>query len=260
MTASRDLKGVVEPVRRSLRHLPTELRRVPQTPEHGALPILCITSLGRQPLIQLVGSPVGRWQWLIKDALDRITAAVALLVLMLPLAAIAAVIKLTSPGLVLYRQLRCGFNGKTFLVYKFRSMYAERCDPPDAELVRQASTADDRITPFGRLLRRTSLDELPQLLNVLKGEMSLVGPRPHALAHDALYSRLIENYPGRRRVKPGLTGLAQVNGFRGETDTIEKVRRRVELDLAYIERWSLGLDLRIILRTFLVGFVHPQAR
>jgi lipopolysaccharide/colanic/teichoic acid biosynthesis glycosyltransferase len=130
---------------------------------------------------------------------------------------------------------------------------------PDAKVVRQATREDPRVTRVGRILRRTSLDELPQLLNVLAGDMSLVGPRPHAMAHDRYYADLIDGYIGRHKVKPGITGWAQVNGFRGETSTVEEMRRRTELDLAYIDNWSLLFDLRIRFRTVLVGLRHANA-
>jgi putative colanic acid biosynthesis UDP-glucose lipid carrier transferase len=132
-------------------------------------------------------------------------------------------------------------------------------DPTPDPTVRQARPNDPRVTKLGRFLRRTSLDELPQLVNVLRGDMSLVGPRPHAIPHDEKYASLIDNYLARHRVRPGITGLAQVNGYRGETDTVEKMRKRIEHDLKYIEEWSLLLDLSVLFRTVLVGFIHPRA-
>ena len=142
---------------------------------------------------------------------------------------------------------------------KFRTMHAAMCDPIDARWVRQATRGDPRVTRVGRLLRRTSLDELPQLWNVLLGEMSIVGPRPHAVAHDHHYADLIDDYLGRHRVKPGITGWAQIHGYRGETRNVEDMRRRIELDLEYIDRWSLWLDLHILVRTVIVGFTQPTA-
>jgi putative colanic acid biosynthesis UDP-glucose lipid carrier transferase len=169
---------------------------------------------------------------------------------------VALAVRLTSPGPVLFRQKRYGRNGRVFEILKFRTM---RAGSDEAEPFVQARRGDPRTTPLGRILRRTSLDELPQLLNVLRGEMSIVGPRPHAVPHSEAMAPLIEAYPSRHRVKPGITGWAQVSGFRGETDTIEKMERRLEHDLHYIETWSLLLDLRIILRTLLVGFRDPNA-
>ena len=143
---------------------------------------------------------------------------------------------------------------------KFRTMHAGQCDPIDARHVRQATRDDPRVTRVGRFLRRTSLDELPQLLNVLQGDMSLVGPRPHAVAHDRHYAAQIDDYLGRHRVKPGITGWAQVNGYRGETRTVDDMRRRIELDLEYIDRWSLWLDsAHPRAQTVFVGFAHARA-
>jgi putative colanic acid biosynthesis UDP-glucose lipid carrier transferase len=195
-----------------------------------------------------------------KEMLDRSFALVALLALAPLLLLVALAIRLDSPGPVLYRQQRHGLNGRIFNVLKFRSMRIDRCDDGASGSVQQARRHDPRITRVGKWLRRTSLDELPQLLNVLAGEMSLVGPRPHAVAHNRFYAPLIENYWDRHAVKPGITGWAQVNGLRGETDTLDKMAARVACDLEYIQNWSLRLDLAILLRTLVVGFVHPEAR
>jgi len=175
------------------------------------------------------------------------------------LAAIALAIKLDDPGKALFRQKRLGFNGQTFHIYKFRTMRTEATDA-DAQVL--VSRGDSRVTPIGRFLRRTSLDELPQLWNVLIGDMSLVGPRPHALkakAADRLYDEVVAEYAVRHRVKPGITGWAQVKGWRGETDTVEKIKRRVEHDLYYIDNWSLAFDLRILLMTTACGFFGRNA-
>jgi len=158
---------------------------------------------------------------------------------------IAAAVRLSSPGPALFRQRRYGLNGEQIVVYKFRSMTV--CE--DGASVTQATRNDARITWLGRILRRTSLDELPQILNVLEGHMSFVGPRPHAVAHNEQYRKLIAGYMIRHKVRPGITGWAQVNGFRGETETIEKMRRRIEFDIDYLNNWSIWLDLRILLRT-----------
>ena len=215
--------------------------------------------LGGVPCLLLAGRPIDGWGALAKEVLDRLVAAATLVAIAPMLLLIAAAIRLDSPGPVLFRQKRHGLNGRVFEILKFRTMRAERCDDGTGE-VAQAVRRDPRITRVGRWLRRTSMDELPQLINVLKGEMSIVGPRPQAVAHNQRYAGLIERYAARHRMKPGITGWAQVNGCRGETDTLDKMARRVAHDLAYIENWSLGFDLRIMLRTLLVGFVHPEAR
>jgi Undecaprenyl-phosphate glucose phosphotransferase len=215
--------------------------------------------LGAMPCLQLAARPLSGWGSLVKAVADRALAGVAVTLLSPMLLLIWLAIRLDSQGPALYRQKRQGRNGRMFDILKFRTMYIDRCDN-GLGAVPQATRRDPRVTRVGRVLRRTSMDELPQLINVLKGEMSLVGPRPHAVAHDEHYGRLIERYAARRRMKPGITGWAQVNGYRGETDTLEKMRRRIEHDLDYIENWSLGLDLKILLRTLAVGFVHPNAR
>jgi putative colanic acid biosynthesis UDP-glucose lipid carrier transferase len=169
--------------------------------------------------------------------------------------AIAAAIKLDSPGPVLFRQRRYGLDGREITVYKFRTMTVQE----DGDVVRQATKDDDRITRVGRMLRRTSLDELPQFINVVQGRMSVVGPRPHAVAHNETYRKLVDGYMVRHKVKPGVTGWAQVNGFRGETDTVDKMQQRIEYDLAYLRNWSLRLDLMIVLKTALVLFGDRKA-
>jgi putative colanic acid biosynthesis UDP-glucose lipid carrier transferase len=175
--------------------------------------------------------------------------ALLFLVLASPLLfAISIGVKRSSPGPVLFRQRRYGLDGKEILVYKFRSMTVME----DGANVIQATRNDQRITPFGAFLRRTSLDELPQFINVLQGHMSIVGPRPHAVAHNETYRKLIKGYMVRHKVKPGITGWAQVNGLRGETETLDKMKRRIDFDLEYLRNWSLKLDLMIIMRTVLV--------
>ena len=168
---------------------------------------------------------------------------------------IALAVKLTSRGPVLFKQRRYGLNGEEIHIYKFRSMTV--CE--DGPVVTQATRNDQRITPLGRILRRTSLDELPQILNVLEGKMSMVGPRPHAIAHNELYRKLISGYMIRHKVRPGITGWAQVNGLRGETDTIDQMRTRVEYDLDYLRNWSLWLDFKILIRTALLVVRDQQA-
>jgi putative colanic acid biosynthesis UDP-glucose lipid carrier transferase len=169
---------------------------------------------------------------------------------------VALAIKLEGAGPVFFRQLRFGFNNNPITVLKFRTMVAEAAKDPFA---RQARRDDPRVTRVGRFLRKTSLDELPQLINVLKGDMSLVGPRPHAIAHNEYYAEIIDGYLRRHRVKPGITGWAQVNGLRGETATVQAMHERVIHDLYYIENWSLRFDLWILLRTLVVGFIHRNA-
>jgi exopolysaccharide biosynthesis polyprenyl glycosylphosphotransferase len=183
--------------------------------------------------------------WNASRVLDIAGAAMGLLVLAPLLVFIALLIRLDTPGPVLFRQTRKGLNGQGFRIYKFRTMRVLE----DGAVVRQATRGDARVTRIGRILRSTSLDELPQLLNVLSGEMALVGPRPHALAHDEFYSREISGYDQRFRVKPGITGWAQVNGARGETPTLDHMRLRIELDLWYVQHKSIALDLTILART-----------
>jgi putative colanic acid biosynthesis UDP-glucose lipid carrier transferase len=157
---------------------------------------------------------------------------------------------------VFFKQLRHGWDGHIIKIYKFRTMYMHR---EEAGKVTQASLHDKRITPLGRFLRRTSLDELPQFINVLQGRMSIVGPRPHAVSHNEFYKDSIKAYMQRHRVKPGITGWAQINGWRGETETLDKMEKRVEYDLFYIEHWSLAFDLKIIFLTFFQGFYNKNA-
>jgi putative colanic acid biosynthesis UDP-glucose lipid carrier transferase len=185
----------------------------------------------------------------LKRGLDLAVATVALLLVWPAMLAIAAAIKLGSPGPVLFKQRRYGLDGEQIAVYKFRTMTV--CE--DGDRIVQAQENDQRVTPLGAFLRRTSLDELPQLFNVIAGSMSVVGPRPHAVAHNEMYRRLIDGYMVRHKVKPGITGWAQVNGLRGETETLEKMKQRVEHDLDYLKHWSISLDLWILVRT--VGVV-----
>ena len=180
-----------------------------------------------------------------KRVIDVVVAGLALLFFAPVLLLAALLIKLESPGPVLFRQTRGGLNGRTFTIYKLRSM---RCEENGDKVV-QASRNDDRITKSGKFLRSTSIDELPQLINVLKGDMSLVGPRPHAMAHDAYYGALISTYNMRFQAKPGLTGLAQIRGLRGGTTDVEDMAARIKADIAYIDGWSLMSDIRILLLT-----------
>ena len=199
-----------------------------------------------RPCLTLSTHPLGDWAKLAKRLEDLVIGSVAL-VLFAPLMGLCALaIKLDSPGPVLFRQKRLGFNNNVISVFKLRTMTQAASAAGD---VTQAQRTDARVTRVGKWLRCTSLDELPQLFNVVRGDMSLVGPRPHALAHNEHYSALIDGYLRRHNVQPGMTGLAQVNGCRGLTDTVEKMRRRVEYDLAYTDRWSLALDLKIMAQT-----------
>jgi putative colanic acid biosynthesis UDP-glucose lipid carrier transferase len=190
-----------------------------------------------------------------KPCLDRFLAFFGLTMLMPLLLLIAFLVKATSKGPVLYRQTRFGFKGKAFLILKFRTMYKSS----SFETTQQASRNDHRITKVGNFLRRTSLDELPQLINVLKGEMSLVGPRPHAKDHNEYYEEVMPRYAVRYAVRPGLTGLAQVRGQRGETDTIKKMAARVSSDIEYIKKMSLVTDLRILWKTIWVVLRQENA-
>jgi len=211
--------------------------------------------LGGATLFQVNSRPMRDWGYVSKLALDY-AGGIACLILFAPLMlAIALAVRLESRGPVLFRQRRHGFNHCLIDVYKFRTMAVME----NGDHIKQASKDDARVTRVGRFLRRTSLDELPQLFNVLKGEMSLVGPRPHALAHNHHYSERLERYAHRHCVRPGMTGWAQINGFRGPTEDPEKMRKRVEMDLYYIENWSLWLDLKILGLTPFVGFIHRNA-
>jgi len=211
------------------------------------------------PFVNVVDRPLGEWAYLLKWTEDRVIALVALLLVSPILALIALAIKLDSPGPVLFRQQRYGFNNRLIEVLKFRTMRQELCDPNAKSLTRRN---DPRITRLGHFLRRTSLDELPQLVNVLRGEMSIVGPRPHpieAKAANRYYHDVVAGYAARHKIKPGITGWAQVNGWRGPTDTEEQLCKRVEHDLHYLDNWSLGLDLKIILMTVYRGLVSKNA-
>jgi exopolysaccharide biosynthesis polyprenyl glycosylphosphotransferase len=190
-----------------------------------------------------------------KRGLDLLGAALAILVFLPLLACIALAVRLESPGPVIFKQRRTGYRGRIFTIYKFRTMTVVE----DGGDIRHATRDDKRVTAIGGLLRKLSLDELPQFFNVLQGDMSIVGPRPHALSHDAHYGELIPTYGDRFRAKPGLTGLAQVNGLRGEIRDLRCMRNRVAADNLYIDSWSLGLDIAILAKTALIIFRDPQA-
>jgi polysaccharide biosynthesis protein PslA len=229
--------------------LPVLTRLAPYVPEM-AYTANSLVFLGDLPLVTLFERPISGLDQVMKR-LEDITLASLLLVLLAPLFALIAIaIKLDSPGSVFFRQPREGFNHNVFRIWKFRTMRAASLE---FENIRQATHNDARVTRIGRILRMTSIDELPQLINVLSGEMSLVGPRPHASSTkigDVRFAEVAQNYAARHRVKPGMTGWAQVNGWRGETDTEEKLLKRIEYDLFYIEHWSIGFDLYVLVRTF----------
>jgi putative colanic acid biosynthesis UDP-glucose lipid carrier transferase len=213
------------------------------------------TNVNGLPAVSVFENPLYGIDGLAKRSVDLLLGSLGLAAAAVPMLVIGSLIKLTSPGPVFFRQRRYGLDGREILVWKFRSMTC--CD--DGPSVRQATSDDDRVTPVGRFLRRSSLDELPQLFNVLEGSMSLVGPRPHANSHNELYRSLIDGYMLRHKVKPGITGLAQVNGYRGETETLEKMEQRVACDHQYIREWSLGMDLKILARTLGVVFSQKNA-
>jgi putative colanic acid biosynthesis UDP-glucose lipid carrier transferase len=214
-----------------------------------------VGSIGGLPVVAVCESPFYGFNAIVKRVSDFVLALAILAVISPLMLAIAAGVKLSSPGPVLFKQRRYGLDGKRIVVYKFRSMSVAE----DGEVVRQATRDDSRVTKFGAFLRRTSLDELPQFINVLQGRMSIVGPRPHAVAHNEMYRKLIRGYMIRHKVKPGITGLAQVNGLRGETETIDKMKARIDYDLAYLRNWSVLLDLQIILKTIVVVLQKQNA-
>lgn len=207
------------------------------------------------PVVGICETPFTGTNELVKRISDIVLASIILLLISPILIGLAIGVKLSSPGPVIFKQRRNGLDGEEIIVYKFRSMRAM----DNGTVVKQAQRGDPRITPFGAFIRKTSLDELPQFINVLQGRMSIVGPRPHAVAHNEEYRKLIKAYMVRHKVKPGITGWAQVNGLRGETETIEKMQQRVEYDLEYLRNWTLGLDLQIIVRTVRVMLFDRNA-
>jgi Undecaprenyl-phosphate glucose phosphotransferase len=234
----------IEAVAEELRVLPFPITFMP----HGAIADIFRRpshDIGGTVCVELQRGPLSKLELIIKRAIDLMLAGSVLLLLLPLLALVSIAIKLDSSGPVLFIQQRLGFNGRTFNIRKFRTMTVQE----NGMFIVQARANDNRVTRVGRWLRRTSVDELPQLLNVLDGSMSLVGPRPHAVAHDNQFDKLVRNYGFRQRVKPGLTGWAQINGYRGPTPTADLIERRVEYDLWYIENWSLKLDLVILLQT-----------
>ncbi|WGL15239.1 undecaprenyl-phosphate glucose phosphotransferase [Microbulbifer bruguierae] len=211
--------------------------------------------VGSSSLLSVFDTPIQGFDGWLKRLEDLVLASVILALISPIMLLVAVAVKCSSPGPVIFKQRRYGLDGRTIYVWKFRSMTVM----DDGDKVVQAKDGDQRVTVLGNILRRTSLDELPQFFNVLQGTMSIVGPRPHAVAHNEEYRSLVNGYMLRHKVKPGITGLAQIKGFRGATDTLDKMSRRVEYDLEYIRRWSILLDLRIVFLTICRGFYHKNA-
>jgi putative colanic acid biosynthesis UDP-glucose lipid carrier transferase len=239
---------------RELRDTTASVYFVPNLFAFDLVQARCVEISG-MPAFSICDSPLQGMSGFWKRVFDVVLAMIAMLLTLPVLLAVALAIKLTSPGPILFKQRRYGLNGDEILVYKFRSMTV--CE--DGPVVAQATRQDSRVTLLGAFLRRTSLDELPQIFNVLEGKMSFVGPRPHAVAHNEEYRKLISGYMIRHKVRPGITGWAQVNGLRGETSTVDKMHRRVQYDLDYLKNWSLWLDLRIIARTALTVIFDRNA-
>jgi undecaprenyl-phosphate galactose phosphotransferase/putative colanic acid biosynthesis UDP-glucose lipid carrier transferase len=235
----------IELVRDQIKTLPVAARLLPDMRVRS---LANFTSSDRQQVltIEIKRAPLSGAQRLVKRIMDMFVAALALMFFLPVMALTAIAIKLDSPGPVIFRQNRKGFNGRQFVIFKFRTMTVQENGPA----VAQATRDDPRVTAIGRLLRSASIDELPQLLNVLKGDMSLIGPRPHALAHDSYFENVLSDYAFRHHVKPGITGWAQCNGARGATPSIELISERVKLDLWYVNNWSLWLDIQILIKTF----------
>jgi len=249
-----DMGRIVKTLLYKLRNETAEIRFLPEFSDERLLNHRASEVVGRYS-IDLSVTPISGHARLIKR-MEDIVLGILISIMVAPLCLIIALaIKLTSSGPVFFKQHRTGANGHHFKVYKFRSMEVHH----EEDEVTQAVKNDARITKLGAFLRSTSLDEFPQLINVLQGNMSLVGPRPHALSHNEYYKNLVESYMRRHMVKPGITGWAQVSGYRGETDTLEKMQKRVEYDLWYIDNWSVKLDIKIILGTALKGFIHKNA-
>ncbi len=240
-----------------LRQMQTLAADVHILPDLGdtQIPLMRLHRTGNFAFITTVSRPIEGWGVFQKRVEDFVVALIGLTLAAPVMVLIALAIKLDTKGPVIFRQRRHGYNHCIIEVLKFRSMTVLE----DGSGVSQAKKGDKRVTSVGRFLRRTSLDELPQLINVLRGDMSIVGPRPHAVAHNSYYEDLVENYANRHRVKPGMTGWAQINGFRGEIDHPQKMAERVRYDLEYIENWSIWLDLKIIMMTPMFGFFHKNA-
>jgi undecaprenyl-phosphate galactose phosphotransferase/putative colanic acid biosynthesis UDP-glucose lipid carrier transferase len=237
--------GRMEFIREQIKALPVSARLLPDMRVRS---LTNYSSSARQRVLafEVQRAPLSGAERFVKRVMDIVVAAITL-VFFLPVMVLTAIaIKLDGPGPVIFRQHRKGFNGRQFVMFKFRTMSVQENGP----VIEQASWEDPRVTPIGRLLRSASIDELPQLLNVLKGDMSLIGPRPHALAHDNHFEQILSDYAFRHHVKPGMTGWAQCNGARGATPSVEHISERVRLDLWYINNWSLWLDVQILIKTF----------
>ena len=247
--------GAVKGFIHTLRHSTIDVRFMPGLQD---IPLLNhkVTPIGGFFSLDISCSPMDGYNRIIKAFEDRVIGGLLFLLILPVCGVVALAVKLSSPGPVLFKQYRHGVDGKPIKVYKSRSM---KIHDESAGEVTQATKGDPRVTRVGAFIRRTSLDELPQFFNVIQGKMSIVGPRPHALEHNEYYKDIVESYMKRHKVKPGITGLAQVRGYRGETDTLEKMQKRVECDLEYMDRWSLGLDLKIIFMTVFKGFVGKSA-
>jgi Undecaprenyl-phosphate glucose phosphotransferase len=235
----------IEFVRDQIKTLPVAARLLPDM-RVRSLSNFVSSARQRVLTIEIQRAPLSRPQRFVKRVMDIFVAGLALIFFLPVMALTAIAIKLDGPGPVIFRQSRNGFNGRQFVIFKFRTMRIQENGPA----VAQATRDDPRVTAIGRLLRSASIDELPQLLNVLKGDMSLIGPRPHALAHDSYFENILGDYAFRHHVKPGITGWAQCNGARGATPSIEHISERVKLDLWYINNWSFWLDLQILIKTF----------
>ena len=246
-----------ERIRRLISRLSETTASVYVVPEFFVSDLMNLTwsNVGDLPAISVFETPFFGVDGLLKRTEDFVLGSIILLIVFIPMVFIGVGVKLTSPGPVFFRQTRYGLRGEKIDVWKFRTMTV--CE--NGSDVKQVSRGDSRVTRFGSFLRKSSLDELPQFFNVLQGSMSIVGPRPHAVSHNEQYRKLVDGYMLRHKVKPGITGLAQVSGWRGETDTLEKMKNRVECDLAYIRNWSLWLDLRIIYKTITSEFVGDNA-
>ncbi|MEO6919863.1 MAG: undecaprenyl-phosphate glucose phosphotransferase [Collimonas sp.] len=250
MSAAPQLKQLQHCLRNTL----VDIRWVPDTSGIQMLSNLAVNFLGI-PAVELNRPAPSGAHAIVKHLLDKLFALAALMFLAPLFAVIAMCIKCSSPGPVFFKQTRLGLNGKKFMVFKFRTMKLHR----EHNKITQATHNDPRITRIGQFLRRTSLDELPQFINVLLGDMSVIGPRPHALEHNELYEKLLEMYMVRHRVKPGITGWAQIHGYRGETDTVDKMEKRVQFDLYYIQHWSFLMDFRILVWTAFKGWTGSAA-
>ncbi|MHB1700962.1 MAG: undecaprenyl-phosphate glucose phosphotransferase [Acidobacteriaceae bacterium] len=241
----------------SLRYSTADIRYIPGDLFGLELLNHTVTEIGGMPMMDLSVSPMQGVNQLVKRLEDLMLGSIFLLIATPIMLLVAIGVKLTSPGPVLFKQTRIGWSGGEFTIYKFRTMHVEH--QPKSDELPQATKNDPRVTRFGRFLRRSSLDELPQLFNVIQGRMSLVGPRPHAVEHHSQYIDIVPSYAARHKVKPGITGMAQISGYRGETETLEKMKKRIEYDLLYINNWSVWFDLKILWLTLFYGFSHKNA-